>query len=98
MQEGWVGEIIIATNPSMEGDAAAMYIQQKLEGSGVRVTRLARGLPDGGDLEYADPTPDAGAERVAGEGGLNDGTIYNHSRVSNPGQAQRELKGWDSLC
>ena len=48
------GEIIIATNPSMEGDATAMYIQQQLEPFGVRITRLARGLPIGGDLEYAD--------------------------------------------
>ncbi|MFN2145427.1 MAG: recombination mediator RecR [Anaerolineales bacterium] len=47
-------EIILATNPSMEGDATAMYLQQQLAESGVRVTRLARGLPVGGDLEYAD--------------------------------------------
>lgn len=47
-------EIIIATNPSMEGDATAMYLQQQLAGSGARITRLARGLPVGGDLEYAD--------------------------------------------
>jgi len=47
-------EIIIATNPNMEGDATAIYIQRQLEGAGVTVTRLARGLPIGGDLEYAD--------------------------------------------
>ena len=47
-------EIILATNPSMEGDATAMYLQQQLQPLGVRVTRLARGLPVGGDLEYAD--------------------------------------------
>ena len=47
-------EIILATNPSMEGDATALYLQQQLAGSGVRITRLARGLPVGGDLEYAD--------------------------------------------
>ena len=47
-------EIILATNPSMEGDATAMYLQQQLAESGARVTRLARGLPVGGDLEYAD--------------------------------------------
>ena len=47
-------EIILATNPSMEGDTTAMYIQQQLEPYDVRVTRLARGLPVGGDLEYAD--------------------------------------------
>ena len=47
-------EVIIATNPSMEGDATAMYLQQQIAPLGVRVTRLARGLPMGGDLEYAD--------------------------------------------
>ncbi|MDX1437545.1 MAG: recombination mediator RecR [Anaerolineales bacterium] len=47
-------EIIVATNPSMEGDATAMYLRQLLAPMGVRVTRLARGLPVGGDLEYAD--------------------------------------------
>ncbi len=49
-----VREVIIATNPNMEGEATAMYIARQLEGSGVQVTRLARGLPVGGDLEYAD--------------------------------------------
>lgn len=49
-----IKEIIIATNPSMEGDATALYIQQQLKGYPVRLTRLARGLPMGGDLEYAD--------------------------------------------
>jgi recombination protein RecR len=47
-------EIIIATNPSMEGDATALYLRQQLLNLNVRVTRLARGLPVGGDLEYAD--------------------------------------------
>ena len=51
---GGVGEVIIATNPSMEGDATALYLRQILEPMGVKVTRLARGLPVGGDLEYAD--------------------------------------------
>ena len=54
VNKGGVREIILATNPSMEGDATAMYLQQQLADSGVRVTRLARGLPIGGDLEYAD--------------------------------------------
>jgi recombination protein RecR len=49
-----VREVIIATNPNMEGEATAMYIARQLEGREVRVTRLARGLPVGGDLEYAD--------------------------------------------
>ncbi len=49
-----IREIIIATNPNMEGEATAMYIARQLAGSNVQVTRLARGLPMGGDLEYAD--------------------------------------------
>jgi recombination protein RecR len=51
---GIVREVILATNPSLEGEATATYIQHLLEGMGVRVTRLARGLPVGGDLEYID--------------------------------------------
>ncbi|MDX9865904.1 MAG: toprim domain-containing protein, partial [Anaerolineaceae bacterium] len=47
-------EVIIATNPSMEGDATALYLRRQLSPYGVRITRLARGLPVGGDLEYAD--------------------------------------------
>lgn len=49
-----VREVIVATNPSMEGEVTATYLQQVLRPSGVRVTRIARGLPMGGDLEYAD--------------------------------------------
>jgi len=49
-----VREVILATNPSMEGEVTATYIQQMLAGRPVRVTRLARGLPMGGDLEYVD--------------------------------------------
>jgi recombination protein RecR len=49
-----VREVIIATNPNIEGEATAMYIARQLEGRGIRATRLARGLPVGGDLEYAD--------------------------------------------
>jgi recombination protein RecR len=52
---GGIEEIILATNPSLEGDATAMYLHQQLGSLSVRVTRLARGLPVGGDLEYADP-------------------------------------------
>ena len=51
---GAIREVIVATNPSVEGDATALYLQQVLAPLGVRVTRLARGLPMGGDLEYAD--------------------------------------------
>lgn len=51
---GAVKEVILATNPSMEGDATALYLRQQLQSFEVHVTRLARGLPVGGDLEYAD--------------------------------------------
>jgi recombination protein RecR len=53
-QEGKILEVIIATNPGQEGDATAMYIQRELANKGVKITRLARGLPVGGDLEYVD--------------------------------------------
>ena len=56
VKAGGIRELILATNPSMEGDATAMYIQQQINVAGVKVTRLARGLPIGGDLEYADQT------------------------------------------
>jgi recombination protein RecR len=49
---GDVREVILATNPSLEGEATATFIHQQLTGTGVRVSRLARGLPVGGDLEY----------------------------------------------
>ncbi len=52
--EGDVTEVILATNPSLEGEATATYVQQIVSPFGVRVTRLARGLPMGGDLEYID--------------------------------------------
>lgn len=51
---GVIKEVIVATNPSMEGDATALYLRQRLDAFGVKMTRLARGLPVGGDLEYAD--------------------------------------------
>jgi recombination protein RecR len=54
VKKGGVREVILATNPSMEGDATALYLNQQLRRHGVQVTRLARGLPVGGDLEYAD--------------------------------------------
>lgn len=53
-QKEEVEEIIIATDPSAEGDATAMYITRQLQEEDIRVTRLAQGLPAGGDLEYAD--------------------------------------------
>jgi recombination protein RecR len=51
---GGVREVIIATNPSLEGEATALYVQRQLAPLGLTVTRIARGLPVGGDLEYAD--------------------------------------------
>jgi recombination protein RecR len=54
VEQGDVSEVIVATNPGMEGDATAMYIQRELVPKGVKLTRLARGLPVGGDIEYAD--------------------------------------------
>jgi recombination protein RecR len=54
LMRGGVKEVILATNPSMEGDTTALYLQGQLKPYGVQVTRLARGLPVGGDLEYAD--------------------------------------------
>jgi recombination protein RecR len=54
VQAGSVEEVILATNPDVEGDATAGYLERRLAPLGVRVTRLARGLPVGGDLEYAD--------------------------------------------
>ena len=52
--EGGVNEVVLATNPNVEGDTTAGYLERRLAPLGVHVTRLARGLPVGGDLEYAD--------------------------------------------
>lgn len=52
--EGGIREIVVATNPNVEGDATAVYIARNLKPLGVKVTRIAFGLPVGGDLEYAD--------------------------------------------
>jgi len=52
--KGGVREVILATNPNLEGESTAAYIQRQLAGKTTRITRLARGLPIGGDLEYAD--------------------------------------------
>lgn len=54
LHDGVVKEVILATNPTMEGEATAMYIQRLLVPLGLSVTRIARGLPVGADLEYAD--------------------------------------------
>ncbi|HTK49681.1 MAG TPA: recombination mediator RecR [Gemmatimonadaceae bacterium] len=54
VEGGEVREVILATNPSLEGEATALYVQRQLAATPVAVTRIARGLPVGGDLEYAD--------------------------------------------
>jgi recombination protein RecR len=54
VSSGTVSEVIIATNPSLEGEATALYLQRQLAGTSATVSRIARGLPVGGDLEYAD--------------------------------------------
>ena len=54
LQNDEIQEIIIATNPTIEGEATAMYISRLVKPTGIKVTRIAHGLPVGGDLEYAD--------------------------------------------
>lgn len=54
LNNGEVNEVIMATNPTVEGEATAMYISRLLKPLGIRITRLAYGIPVGGDLEYAD--------------------------------------------
>lgn len=54
VEEGSFKEVVIATNPTEEGDTTALYIRQLLKPYGLSLTRLASGLPIGGDLEYAD--------------------------------------------
>lgn len=54
LQDGTVKEVILATNPTIEGDTTALYVQKLLKDYQVNVTRLASGIPAGGDLEYAD--------------------------------------------
>jgi recombination protein RecR len=53
-KNGEVSEIILATNPNLEGETTALYIQKLISPAGIKITRLAHGLPVGGDLEYAD--------------------------------------------
>ena len=54
LQENDIKELIIATNPNIEGEATAMYIARLVKPAGIKVTRIAHGIPVGGDLEYAD--------------------------------------------
>ena len=60
-------EVILATNPSLEGEATALYVQKQLREFDVRVTRLARGLPTGGDIEYSDDLTLSRAMKGRGE-------------------------------
>ena len=54
VKEDGVTEVILATNPTTEGDLTALYLKKKLEPLGVKITRIGRGLATGGDIEYAD--------------------------------------------
>ena len=61
LKDKQIQEVIIATNPSTEGEATAIYLSRLIKPLGIKVTRIARGLPAGGDLEYADQTTLANA-------------------------------------
>ena len=61
LQDTEVKEVILATDPDVEGEATALYLARLLKTAGIRVTRIARGLPMGGDIEYADEATLAGA-------------------------------------
>jgi recombination protein RecR len=54
IESGDIREVIVATNPSLEGEATALFVQRQVAPMGATVTRIARGIPIGGDLEYAD--------------------------------------------
>jgi len=54
LQTGSIEEVIVATNPNVEGETTALYLSRLIKPLGIRVTRLGLGLPVGGDLEYAD--------------------------------------------
>jgi len=54
LQDGTVREVLLATNPTVEGEATALYLSRLIKPLGVRVTRIAHGLPMGADVEYAD--------------------------------------------
>jgi recombination protein RecR len=54
IQQGGIREVIVATNPTMDGEATALYLSKVIKPLGIAVTRIARGLPMGGDLEYID--------------------------------------------
>ncbi|WP_277288199.1 recombination mediator RecR [Veillonella montpellierensis] len=61
LRDGTVEEVILATDPDVEGEATALYLARLLQPSGIKVTRIARGIPVGGDIEYADELTLGGA-------------------------------------
>ncbi len=61
LRDGLVTEVIVATDPDVEGEATALYLARLLQPSGIKVSRIARGLPVGGDIEYADELTLGGA-------------------------------------
>src|SRR5438874_13780053 len=84
-----VREVIIATNPSMEGEVTATYLQQLLKPTGVRVTRIARSIPIGGDLEYADGVTIAQALLARRDMTESDKTEAGWCRVPRAGRSLR---------
>jgi recombination protein RecR len=54
VESGSVDEVILATNPTVEGEATAVFLARQLKPTGVRITRIATGIPAGSDIEYAD--------------------------------------------
>ena len=79
LQDGQIQEVILATNPTVEGEATALYVARLVKPLGIRVTRLAHGLPVGGDLEYADEITLARALEGRREFSFNDitGTCWH---------------------
>jgi recombination protein RecR len=67
VEGGNIREVIIATNPTSEGDATGLYLAETLKKAGVKITRIARGIPVGGDLEFTDPATIARALEGRGE-------------------------------
>lgn len=83
LKAGSVSEVILATNPNLEGEATAMYLQRLLSPFGVRLTRLARGLPVGGDLEYADEVTSLTPLRAGGRCKQKSGVGESHAINKN---------------
>jgi len=86
VRQGGIREVILATNPDVEGEATALYMQRLLQPLGVRVTRIARGIPAGGDLDYVDEVTLARALEGRHEMG-NPGSSSNSGNPSDRGKA-----------